>query len=54
MILIIWFCTGRSYINYLLSITHGIYHLFDEGFETRAVFPDISKAFGNVWHEGLI
>ena len=48
------FRTGDSYINQLLSITHDIYHSFDEGFETRAIFLDISKAFDKVWHEGLI
>ena len=48
------FLTGDSYINRLLSITHYIYHPFDEEFETRAIFLDISKAFDKVWHEGLI
>ena len=48
------FCTGDSCINQLLSITHNIYHSFDEEFETRAIFRDISKAFDKVWHKGLI
>ena len=48
------FRTGDSCINQLLSITYDIYHSFDEGFETRAIFLDISKAFDKVWHEGLI
>ena len=48
------FRTGDSCINQLLSITHDIYHSFDEGFETRAIFLDISKAFDKVWHEGFI
>ena len=26
----------------------------DEGYEIRGVFLDISKAFGKVWHEGLV
>ena len=48
------FRTGDSYINQLLSITHDIYYSFDEGFETRGIFLDISKAFDEVWHKGLI
>ena len=48
------FRTGDSYINQLLSITHDIYYSFDEGFETRGIFLDISKAFDKVWHKGLI
>ena len=43
-----------SCINQLLSITRGIYAAFDEGYEVRGVFLDISKAFDKVWHEGLI
>ena len=45
---------GDSYINQLLSITHEIFQSFDEGFEVRSVFLDISKAFDKVWHKGLI
>ena len=45
---------GDSCINQLLSITHKIYKSFDEGFEIRGVFLDISKAFDRVWHDGLI
>ena len=45
---------GDSCINQLLSITHEIYKSFDEGFEVRGVFLDISKAFDRVWHDGLI
>ena len=37
-----------------LSITHEIYKSFDEGFEVRGVFLDISKAFDRVWHDHLI
>ena len=48
------FCSGDSCINQLLSITHDIYYSFDEGFETRAIFLDISKAFDKVWHKGHI
>ena len=48
------FRTGDSCINQLLSITYDIFHCFDEGMETRAIFLDISKAFDKVWHKGLI
>ena len=37
-----------------MSITHDIYQSFDNGFEIRGVFLDISKAFGKVSHKGLI
>ena len=45
---------GDSCINQLLSITHEICSSFDNGWEVRSVFLDISKAFDKVWHEGLI
>ena len=48
------FKPGDSCINQLLAITHEIYKSFDDGFEVRTVFLDISKAFEKVWHEGLI
>ena len=48
------FKPGDSCINQLLSITHEIYSSFDDGFEVRSVFLDISKAFDKVWHEGVI
>ena len=48
------FKPGDSCINQLLAITHEIYKSFDDGFEVRVVFLDISKTFDNVWHEGLI
>ena len=48
------FKPGDSCINQLLSITHEIYKLFDDGYEVRGVFLDISKAFDKVWHNGLI
>ena len=37
-----------------LSITHEIYQSFDEGFDVRIVFLDISKAFDKLWHDGII
>ena len=43
-----------SGISQLLSLTHDIYQSFDNGFEVRGVFLDISKAFDEVWHKGLI
>ena len=48
------FKPGDSCINQLLAITHEIYKSFDDGFEVRGVFLDISEAFDKVWHEGLI
>ena len=36
------FKSGDSCINQLLSITHDIYQFFDNGFEVRVVFLDIS------------
>ena len=48
------FKPGDSCINQLLSITHGIYALFDKGYEVWGVFLDISNAFHKFWHEGFI
>ena len=48
------FRPGESTIYQLLSITSIIYKSFEKYEETRAVFLDISKAFGKVWHEGII
>ena len=44
------FKPGDSCINQLLSITHKIYKSFDNGFEVRGVFLDISKAFDKAWY----
>ena len=49
-----WFKPGDSCTNQPLSITHEIFQTFDEGFEIRSVFLDISKAFDKIWHKGLI
>ena len=48
------FKPGDSCINQFLSITHNIYQSFDDGYEVRGVFPDISKAFDKALHGGLI
>ena len=48
------FKPGDSCINQLLAITHEIYKSFDDGFEVRCVFLDISKASDKIWHWGLI
>ena len=50
------FRQSDSCINQLLAITHEIFEAFDcnPSLEVRSVFLDISKAFDNVWHEGLI
>ena len=42
------FRPGDACVNQLLAITHKIYKSFDEGFEVRGVFLDISKAFDKV------
>ena len=42
------FKPGDSCINRLLAITHEIYDSFDDGFEVRGVFLDMSKAFDKV------
>ena len=48
------FKPGDSCINQLLSIILEIYKSFDDGFEVRGVFLDISKAFDKIWHKGII
>ena len=50
------FLPGDSCIAQLLSIFHEIQSAFDENptVDVRGVFLDISKAFGKVWHDGLI
>ena len=48
------FKPGDSCINQLLPITHEIYQSFDESFDVRSVFFDISKAFDKLWDDGLI
>ena len=48
------FKPGDTCINQLLSTTYEIYKSFDDRFEVRGVFLDISKAFDKVWHKGII
>ena len=48
------FKPGDSCMNQLLYITHEIYKSFDDGYEVRGVFLDISEVFDKVWHNGLI
>ena len=45
---------GDSCFNQILPITHLKYKSFDDVFDVRSVFLDISKAFDKVWHEGII
>ena len=46
------FKPGDSCPNQIISITHEIYQSFDDGFEFRGVFLNISKAFDKVWYNG--
>ena len=48
------FKRSDSCVNQLLAITHEIFSSFDNNYEVRGVFLDISKAFDKAWHEGII
>ena len=49
------FTPGDSSIAPLLSITHETQTAFDNPTaDARGVFPNISKAFDKVWHDGLV
>ena len=48
------FKPGDSCTHQLISIMHEICRSFDDGFEVRGVFLDISKAFDKVSHNSLI
>ena len=48
------FKPGDSFINQLLSVTHEVSKSYDEGYETRGVFLNISKPFDNGWYESLL
>ena len=43
-------------VQQLIAIIHEIYEAFDcrPSLEVRGVFLDISKAFGKLWHDGLL
>ena len=43
-----------SYINQLPHIAHDTYKSFDEGYEIKGVFLDITKTLDKVWLEGII
>ena len=43
-----------SCINQLPHIAHDTYKSFDEGYEIKGVFLDITKTFDKVWLEGII
>ena len=49
------FMPGDSTVNQLTSIYHDLCTSFDQGITTQSIFsPDTSKAFGRVWHKGLL
>ena len=48
------FHSGDSTINQLTSITHNIYKAIDKGKDIHVVFLDMSKAFDEVWHKGIV
>ena len=39
---------------YISAFIYEFYQSFDNGFEVRGIFRDISKAFDKVWRKGLI
>ena len=50
------FCPSDSCIYQLIAITYKIFEAFDWNpfLEVRSVFVDISKAFDQAWHEGVL
>ena len=50
------FRPGDSITNLLLYLVNEIHEAFEDrnSLKVRTVFPDISKAFDKVWHDGLI
>ena len=45
--------TNDSFVDQLLSITHEIFSCFDDNYEIRGVFLDISKVSDEVRHEEI-
>ena len=49
------FISGESTVNQLeVDIYNTFCKAIDEGKEVRAIFCDISKAFNQAWHQGLL
>ena len=48
------FRPGDSVTNQLIFLVDKIHSSLDINLEVRSVFLDMSKAFGKVWHEGLL
>ena len=48
------FISGDSTVNQLVDIYNSFCKAIDEGKEECAIFCDISKAFDQVWHKGLL
>ena len=48
------FISGDSTVNQLVDIYNSFCKAIEEGKEVRAIFCDISKAFDQVWHKGLL
>ena len=48
------FLPGFSTVLQLLEMYHQFYNAFNEGKDVRIVYLDISKAFDQVWHKGLL
>ena len=48
------FVPGDSTVNQLIDIYNTFSKAVDDGLEVKAIFCDISKAFDQVWHKGLL
>ena len=46
--------SSRSTVDVLTAVSDRITRAFNRSGATRAVALDISKAFGKVWHAGLL